>query len=113
MKLPLKWIWAAALVACGCAVPLAQLDQGEPTASFVLQVMPTDAKVFLDGRYVGSADRFDGDPGTLAVTVGGHVLRFEHENFQNETVEIVAGRQPTVLDIEMLPKPRPPEKTEE
>ncbi|MCL4233922.1 MAG: hypothetical protein KJ042_05345 [Deltaproteobacteria bacterium] len=82
-----------------CAVPLDQLNGDRPTTDYVLKVSPDDAKVYLDGRFIGRARRF-------AVTAGGHVLRFEHDDFQNETREVVAGRQPTVIDVRMLPKPR-------
>lgn len=89
-----------------CAVPLDQLNGDRPTTDYVLKVSPDDAKVYLDGRFIGRARRFDGESGRLAVTAGGHVLRFEHDDFQNETREVVAGRQPTVIDVRMLPKPR-------
>ncbi|MCZ7585924.1 MAG: hypothetical protein M5R36_22795 [Deltaproteobacteria bacterium] len=89
-----------------CAVPLDQINGARRTVPVTLSVEPSDAKVFLDGTYIGKADRFDGDPGTLDLTAGGHVLRFESDEFENERRELVAGDKPLRLDVKMLPKPR-------
>ena len=94
------------LLLASCAVPLDQLNAPRATTSVVLQVQPEDAKVSLDGVFIGRAKRFDGTKRSLEVTPGGHVLQFESDDFENELRQIVARDGPQTVVVEMIPKPK-------
>src|SRR5204862_7327401 len=53
-------------------------------------VVPEEARVILDGKDVGDADEFDGNPGYLAMTPGMHTLQFRHKGSQSLEIEIEA-----------------------
>ena len=59
-------------------------------------VSPEEARVFLDGRYIGTADDFDGYPDLLYLQAKGHYrLEFQLEGFEPQTVDVDA--QPGAL----------------
>ena len=95
------------LFLASCAVPLDQINAPRPTASVVLRVQPEDARVSLDGVFIGRARMFDGTKRSLEITPGGHVLQFEDDDFENEVREIVARDGPQTLVVKMIPKPEP------
>jgi hypothetical protein len=100
-------LFLIALVAVSCAVPLDQINGNRITGEIILQVVPSDAEVYLDGTYIGHADKFDGAKSTLRVVTGGHVLKFLADDFENEMREVIAKEQPQIVVVKMLPKPRP------
>ena len=95
------------IVACSCAMPLDQINGDRQTSAVVLKVMPSDAKVYLDGYYIGHASKFDGTHGILRVTPGGHVLKFKAKDFQNEMRELLAREEAQTMTVKMLPTPKP------
>jgi len=95
------------VLACSCAIPLDQINGGRRTGVVILNVAPPDAEVYLDGYYIGHAGRFDGTHRTLRVALGGHVLKFQAGEFENEMREVIAQEQPQTLVVNMLPKPKP------
>jgi hypothetical protein len=109
-----KLILAIALVALlvGCATPLVRINGGAATRSVVISVEPADAKVFLDGKYIGRAEKFSAAEGGLPLTAGAHRLRFEAEEFLNEMVVVSAGVTNEPVVIRMLPRPEAPEDKE-
>jgi hypothetical protein len=107
MKAVLPIILVMLLLLTACAVPLSQINGDRTTGVVLLQVVPEDAKVYLDGIYIGRASRYDGTHGTLRIKLGGHVLRFISDEFENEMREVVARETPQTLVVKMLPKPRP------
>lgn len=67
-------------------------------------VSPEEARVYLDGRYIGIADDFDGYPDYLYLKRGHYRLEFKLDGYETKTVEIDA-RPGTKLDIDdKLPK---------
>jgi hypothetical protein len=61
-------------------------------------VSPEDAEVYLDGKFIGLADDFDGYPDYLYLKRGRYRLEFRLEGFEPRTIEVEArpGRK---LDI--------------
>ena len=55
-----------------CCVP--DLLSFAPTSSARVQVTPKETEVYLDGRFVGKVDEFDGFSQRLHVAAGGHEL---------------------------------------
>jgi PEGA domain-containing protein len=53
-------------------------------------VSPDEAQVLLDGRFVGSADDFDGYPDYLYLKPGKYQLEFRLEGFEPQTVDVDA-----------------------
>ena len=53
-------------------------------------VAPEEARVLLDGKDVGEADEFDGNPGYLVLTPGVHTLQFRHKGYQTLEIELDA-----------------------
>jgi hypothetical protein len=54
-------------------------------------VSPEEARVFLDGRYIGLADDFDGFPDMLYLQAKGHYqLEFRLEGFETQSVDVDA-----------------------
>jgi hypothetical protein len=95
------------LLLASCAVPLARISGDRPTAKIYLAVEPANARVFLDGIYVGHASSFSEAAGGMKVVLGYHVLRFEADAYITETVEIVAGEAPSPIKVQLLDRPRP------
>lgn len=58
-------------------------------------VTPEEAQVFLDGKYIGSADDFDGFPDFLYLGTGKYHLEFRLPNYQAYAtdVEVTRGQQ--------------------
>lgn len=53
-------------------------------------VSPEEARVLLDGRYIGTADDFDGYPDFLYLKPGKYRLEFQLEGFETQSVDIEA-----------------------
>ena len=53
-------------------------------------VSPDEARVILDGRYIGTADDFDGFPDYLYLRQGHYKLEFQLEGFEPKVVELDA-----------------------
>lgn len=53
-------------------------------------VSPEEARVFLDGRYIGLADDFDGHPDYLYLRSGSYSLEFRLEGYESATVSVNA-----------------------
>ncbi len=59
-------------------------------------VSPEEARVYLDGRYIGTADDFDGYPDLLYLQAKGtYKLEFQLEGFESQAVDVEA--QPGAL----------------
>ncbi len=97
------------ILLAGCAVPLARINGDRPTVSVSLDVTPGDAKVFLDGDYIGHAERFTAERGGLALTYGVHELRLEAEGYLPELFEVISAASMKPVTIRMLKKPEKPE----
>ena len=69
--------------------------------------------MFLDGIYVGRAERFTVEKGGLAVTAGAHRLRLEADDFLNEQVVVTAQERSATVEVRMLPRPVPPPEDDE
>lgn len=50
-------------------------------------VEPEEAKVYLDGKYAGIADDYDGFPRYLSVPLGSHKIEFRMEGYETFTQE--------------------------
>lgn len=50
-------------------------------------VEPEEAKVYLDGKYAGTADDYDGFPRYLSVPLGSHKIEFRMEGYETFTQE--------------------------
>jgi PEGA domain len=112
MKTGLAILLLTALIACGCAVPLHQINGDAATGNVVIKCVPDNAKVYLDGQYVGKASLFDGDKKPLKVTVGAHVVQFELDEYQVERRDIVTSEGGQELTIQMRLRPIAPEEDE-
>ena len=61
-------------------------------------VSPEEARVYVDGRYVGTADDFDGYPDYLYLRPGQYKLEFRLEGYESQTVNVDA-RPGVKLDL--------------
>jgi PEGA domain len=61
-------------------------------------VSPEESRVFLDGRYIGTADDFDGYPDYLYLRPGHYKLEFRLEGFESREIEVDA-RAGVKLDV--------------
>lgn len=52
-----------------------KLVSGAPSGCLHFQVSPRDTRVYVDGRFVGTVDQFDGWPGKLYLPPGEYRLR--------------------------------------
>jgi hypothetical protein len=48
-----------------------------------IQISPDNTRVYLDGRYIGVADDFDGDPDYLHLRPGAYKLGFKLEGYES------------------------------
>lgn len=82
-------------------------------------VEPEEAKVYLDGNYVGTADDYDGYPALLRVPLGSHKIEFRLEGYEtfSQSLNINPG-QLISIDFKMIkstekPSPKPEKPLEE
>lgn len=52
-----------------------KLVAGAPSGCLRFQVSPRDTRIYVDGRFVGTVDQFDGWPGKLYLPPGEYRLR--------------------------------------
>jgi hypothetical protein len=65
-------------------------DDEEDLATVEIDVSPGEARVYLDGRYIGAADDFSGDPDSLSLRPGSHRLEFRLEGYASLSIDIDA-----------------------
>lgn len=69
-------------------------------------VSPEEAELYLDGRYIGTADDFDGFPDYLYLRPGKYTLEFRHPAYETLSVPINARRGQRMTleqDLKLLP----------
>lgn len=72
--LPLLFLVALAGLTLGCEEPRTEVRVLTPHPRVCFQDAPPRAEVFVDGRAVGIAGAFNGDPGVLQLESGTHML---------------------------------------
>jgi hypothetical protein len=102
------WPWWYSNVAYGPPVPV---GAARPDLAVVdTDVEPEEARVFLDGEMIGTADDFDGYPGYLYLEKGHYTLEFRLAGYRPEKLEIDAkpgGYFPIELKLERAPGEKP------
>ncbi|HXM78084.1 MAG TPA: PEGA domain-containing protein [Thermoanaerobaculia bacterium] len=76
-------------------------------ASVKTDVSPDEARVYLDGKYIGTADDFDGWPDKLYLRPGHYRLEFRLSGYEPKVVEVDA-RRGTELKIDDKLRKAPP-----
>ena len=71
--------------------PAAGVPPGPELAIVSINVRPKDARVYLDGRFVGRARYFDGNPGYLYLEPGSYELELQLEGYRSIVVELDAN----------------------
>jgi hypothetical protein len=81
-----------AILACwGCGLPQ-ETRRGVGNEGFLLiQAVPDDAEVYLDGQWVGQAGKYEKNP--LELSSGTHKIEVRKTGFLSEVREIYAGNQ--------------------
>src|SRR6185436_12578970 len=70
---------------------------GGPTqGSLKLKVKPRNAKVYVDGFYVGTVDDFDGASQKLTLNEGRHQVELRAEGFETTVLEVDVTADRTV-----------------
>ncbi|MDQ2969999.1 MAG: PEGA domain-containing protein, partial [Acidobacteriota bacterium] len=72
---------------------------GANWGSVKTDVSPDEARVYLDGKYIGTADDFDGWPDKLYLRPGHYRLEFRLSGYEPKVVEVDA-RRGTELKVE-------------
>lgn len=87
-------------------------DPANATGMLKTKVVPSDAGVYVDGKYVGHADQFNGPGQKLYITPGEHEVRFSIAYYQDFSTKVnIQPNQTTVIQQslgrsdEQLPKP--------
>jgi hypothetical protein len=80
---------------------------GANWASVKTDVDPEEARVYLDGKYIGTADDFDGWPDKLYLRPGHYRLEFRLSGYEPKVVEVDA-RRGTELKIDDKLRKAPP-----
>jgi hypothetical protein len=66
-------------------------------------VEPEEAKVYLDGKYAGTADDYDGFPRYLSVPLGSHKIEFRMEGYETFSQEFyINPGQMINIDFKMI-----------
>lgn len=92
-------------VISACAVPLSRINGDNETKDVIINCTPDNAKVFLDGVYIGKAKRFSTSKRPLKVIMGMHVLEFEEDGYQLELREIMTTPGVEVVKLKMKLRP--------
>jgi hypothetical protein len=73
-------------------------------ASIKTDVEPDEARVYLDGRLIGTADDYDGFPRTLHVRPGAHHLEFRLRHHRSYAVDVNARANERIDIDHWLPR---------
>jgi hypothetical protein len=65
-------------------------EDQEDFATVDIDVSPGEARAYLDGRYIGAADNFEGDPDYLYLRPGSYRLEFRLEGYESLSIKIDA-----------------------
>lgn len=67
-----------------------------------LNVQPTDASIYLDDRFVGTASELDGDPG-IAVPPGRHTVVVSRPGYRDKSISVDVSRGKTEkVDVQLV-----------
>ncbi len=84
-------LFGVLLISWGCGLPQ-ETRRGIGNEGFlIIQAVPDDAEVYLDGQWVGHAGKYEKDP--LELTSGTHKIEIRKAGFISEVREIYAGNQ--------------------
>jgi hypothetical protein len=97
---------AAALSLAAFARPASawHLHRYHRYASIKTDVEPDEARVYLDGRLIGTADDYDGFPRTLHVRPGSHHLEFRLRHHRSYAVDVNARANERIDIDHWLPR---------
>jgi len=88
-KLP--WLLLALVIFWGCGMPK-ETRRGVGNEGFlIIQAVPDDADVYVDGQLMGRADKYESDP--LELESGTHKIQFRRAGYYPEVREIYVGNQ--------------------
>jgi hypothetical protein len=89
-KLSFLFLWGVAVFG-GCGMPQ-ETRRGVGNEGFLLiQAVPDDAEVFVDGQLIGKAAKYEKDP--LELSSGTHRIEFRKAGFLPEMREVYVGNQ--------------------
>ena len=108
-KVAVVFLLFLSLTMFACAVPLKQINGDNPTGNVVITCEPDNAKVYLDGNYVGRAKGFADEVSALKIVIGVHVVELDLEGYQNELIEVQAKQAGEVIELKMNLRPQDPE----
>ncbi len=106
-----SWWWGgpSVYVAGGDGYGDGNVDVAARTGRYAIvktDVSPEEAEVFLDGKYIGTADDFDGIPDVLYLGPGKYHLEFRLPNYQSFATDLdVARGQQVRLDQKLKVEP--------
>ena len=69
---------------------------GQKQGALKLKVKPRNAKVYVDGFYVGTVDQFDGGSQKLALNEGRHKVELKAEGFETAELDVDVTAERTV-----------------
>jgi hypothetical protein len=92
------WWWGGPWGGASIYVAPGSVDVGARGGRYAVvktDVSPEEAQVYLDGKYIGTADDFDGTPDFLYLGPGTYHLEFRLPNYQTYAtdVEVTRGQQ--------------------
>jgi hypothetical protein len=67
-------VLAFPLVLLGCAEPVSNVRTVDDRSRLLVQGAPAGSQLYLDGKPVGDATAYAGDPGILLVEPGTHIV---------------------------------------
>jgi len=88
----ISWFLLASVVIFGgCGMPK-ETRRGVGNEGFlILQAVPDDAEVYVDGQLMGRAGKYESDP--LELGSGTHKIEFRKAGYVSEVREIYVGNQ--------------------
>lgn len=88
----ISWfLLASVVIFWGCGMPK-ETRRGVGNEGFpILQAVPDDAEVYVDGQLMGRAGKYESDP--LELGSGTHKIEFRKAGYVSEVREIYVGNQ--------------------
>ena len=100
------WWWGGPWGGSSIYVSPGTVDVGVRNGRYAIvktDVQPEEAEVYLDGKYIGSADDFDGIPDFLYLGTGKYHLEFKLPNYQTYATDLDVTRGQQIKIEEKLP----------
>jgi hypothetical protein len=88
-------------VGCSVVAHKTSIIAEDQTGALSFKVRPPDAKIYVDGEFVGLAKYFDGEHRRLKILPGTHIVALKRDGYKDITKQIYTSDTEEHFDYDM------------